>query len=289
MHHSTHPSRLLFRALAMGVIVLLALGCSPASTAVAPTAVPTSRPNINATLSGTNIAVSIISAIQPAFEAAQTGYHLDVTARSGAGSSSGPTIQGVADGKLDIAAISRPLSDEERTLKLEIAEFGQTATAIFTHPGVGVEKLTSDQVRAIFAGKVTDWSEVGGPKLPIVVFVRTEENGATTVMRKALLGKIEFAKHSQLVDKSDQLQVAVEGTPGGIGYSGWSGLLVQGTTVHPIALDGVGPTDPGYPIIQPLVLCYRPENKERVQPLIDWLRSEPGQAALHKIGVITAK
>jgi len=289
MYRFIQPSRLLATMATLMILLLVIVGCSAAPSAVAPTAAPESRPAVNVTLSGTSNTVSIISAIQPAFEADQPGYHLDVVARSGAGSSSAPTIQGVADGKLDIAAISRQLSDEESKLHLEIAEFGETATALFTHPDVGVKSLTADQVRAIFAGKVTNWAEVGGPKLPIVVFVRTEDNGATTAMRKGLFKELVFAKQSQLVDKSDQLQVAVEGTPGGIGYSGWSGLLVKGTTAHPVALDGIGPTDAGYPILQPLILCYRSDHKERIQPLIDWLHSEHGQAALHKIGVIIAK
>jgi phosphate transport system substrate-binding protein len=289
MYRPIQPSRLLAAMGTMMSLLLVIAGCSPSMSAAPPTAIPESRPAVNVTLSGTNITVSIISAVQPAFEADQPGYHLDVTARSGAGSSSAPTIQGVADGKLDIAAISRQLSDEESKLGLETAEFGKTATALFTHPDVGVKSLTADQVRAIFTGKVINWAEVGGPKLPIVVFVRAEDNGATTAMRKSLFKELVFAKQSQLVDKSDQLQVAVEGTPGGIGYSGWSGLLVKGTTAHSIALDGIGPTDAGYPILQPLVLCYRSDHKEQVQPLIDWFHSEHGQAALRKIGVIIAK
>ena len=289
MYRFIQPSRLLATMATLMILLLGAVGCSPSPSAMAPTAAPEAHPAVNVTISGTSSTVSIISAIQPAFETDQPGYHLDATARSGARSSSAPTIQGVADGKLDIAAINRQLNDEESKLRLETAEFGETATALFTHLDVGVKSLTVDQVRAIFTGKVTNWAEVGGPKLPIVVFVRSEENAVTAVMRKAIFGQTAFAKQSQLVDKSDQLQIAIEGTPGSIGYGGWSGLLVKGTTVHPVALNGVGPLDPAYPITQPFVLCYRPDHKERIQPLIDWLHSEHGQAALHKIGVIIAK
>lgn len=289
MYRSIHPSRFL-ATMATSVILLASIvGCSPSSSAVAPTAPPEAHPTVNLTLSGATVALTVISAVQPAFETTQPGYHLDVSIRSGAGSNAGATIQGVVDSKLDVAAISRPLTAEEKNPVLESAEFGEMGTAIFTHPGVGVASLTPEQVQGIFAGTLTNWAEVGGPKLPIVVFARSEENASTSVMRKIIFGKTAFAKQSQLVDKSEQLQVAVEGTPGAIGYGGWPGFLVKGTTVHPIALNGVGPLDPGYPVTQPLVLCYRGDNKERIQPLIDWLGSTAGQAALQKIGVVTAK
>src|SRR6185295_378825 len=169
------------------------------------------------------VALTVISAVQPAFEATQPGYHLDASIRSGTGSNSAPTIQGVVDSKLDIAVISRQLTAEEKSPVLESAAFGQMGTAIFTHPGVGVASLTQEQVQGIFAGTLTNWAEVGGPKLPIVLFARSEENASTTVMRKIIFGKTAFAKQSQLVDKSDQLQIAIEGTPGAIGYGGWPG------------------------------------------------------------------
>jgi phosphate transport system substrate-binding protein len=253
-----------------------------------PTAAPEAHPTINLTVSGATVSLGVISAIQPAFEAAQPGYHLDVLVRSGAGANSGPTVQGVADNKLDVAAISRSITDEEHALGVESTEVGKTSTAIIAHSGVDVKNLTPEQVRAIFAGTITNWSEVGGPKLPIVVFVRAEDSASTGAMRKTIFGKAAFAKQSQLIDKSDQLQVAIEGTPGGIAYAGWSGSLIKSTAIRPIALDGVGPTESGYPITQPLVLCYRSERKAQVQPLIDWLRSEAGMTALRKTGVIPA-
>jgi phosphate transport system substrate-binding protein len=289
MYRSIHPPRLLATMATLVILIPIIAACSAAPAAVAPTAVPEARPAVNLTLSGATVALTVMSAVQPAFETAQPGYHLDVSVRSGAGSNAGPTIQGVADRTIDIAAISRGLNDEEQKLGLESAEVGKMGTAVFTHPGVGVASLTLDQVRGIFTGKVTNWSEVGGPTLPIVVFARSEDNASTGVMRKEIFGDIAFAKQSQMVDKSDQLQVAVEGTPGGIGYGGWPGFLVKGTTLHAVALDGVGPLDSGYPVTQPLVLCYHPDNKDRVQPLIDWLGSEPGQAALQKFGVVKGK
>jgi phosphate transport system substrate-binding protein len=290
MHHSLHPSPLLRKgAVVWAALLLITVGCSSSLSAVPPTAVPEAQPVVNVTISGSSISMGIITAIQPAFEAAQSGTHLDVLVRSGAGTSAAPTIQGVADNKLDIAAVSRPTTPEEQALGVESAEVGRTSTAIITHAGIDIKNLTADQVRSIFNGTITNWSEVSGPKLPIVVFVRTEDNASTDAVRKGIFGKTAFVKQSQVIDKSDQLQVALEGTPGGIAYAGWTGKFIKSTGLHSIMLDGVGPTDASYPVSQPVVLCFRAEHKAEVQPLIDWLHTDAGKAALSKIGVIPAK
>jgi hypothetical protein len=58
--------------------------------------------------------------------------------------------------------------------------------------------------------------------------------------------------------------------------------------VRPIAVDGVVPGDPAYSIAVPLGIGYRAERASAVQPLIDWLLSEQGQAALQPLDVRTA-
>jgi phosphate transport system substrate-binding protein len=140
---------------------------------------------------------------------------------------------------------------------------------------------------AIFTGKIANWSEVGGPKLPITVFVRLEDNTSTVTMREVLFHDVPFVKGVQAIDKSTDLQTLIEQIPGSIAYGVWTGMVAGGANVRPVALEGVAPTDPAYPITQPLFLRYRSEAQERVQPLVDWLRSEQGKAALRQYDVIT--
>ena len=269
------------------MVLLTAVGCSSPSSTVAPAV--TSEPSAQFVLkmSGSTSAVSIMQAVQPAFEADKPGHHLELLAGSGSGSSSTPAVEGVAKKVLDVAVINRQLTDEEAAQGVEYTQFGSAAVAVFTHPDLGVTSLTKNQVAAIFSGKITNWSEVGGPNLPIVPFARSEDNSTTKSMRKAIFGATPFAKNSQLVDKSTDLQVSIEGTPGSIGYGVWPNLLVSKAKVHAIALDGVAPSQPSYTVVQPLGISYRSDAKARIQSLMDWLLSEQGKITLHKYEVIT--
>jgi ABC-type Fe3+ transport system substrate-binding protein len=82
------------------------------------------------------------------------------------------------------------------------------------------------------------------------------------------------------------MQTAVAGTPGGVGFGSWPSALATGANVRPIALNGVAPGDSTYPIITPVGIGYLARRQADVQPLIDWLLSEQGQAALQEFDVI---
>lgn len=66
----------------------------------------------------------------------------------------------------------------------------------------------------------------------------------------------------------------------------WPSALAAGTEVVGVALDGVAPDDSAYPMTSPVGIGYLADRQAGVQPLIDWLLSEEGQAALGEFGVI---
>lgn len=188
---------------------------------------------------------------------------------------------------LDVAAMSRSLKDAEQAQNLAYVEFGQAGLSIFAHPDVGVASLTDEQISDIFTGKVTSWSGVGGPDLPIVVFHRAEDTTSTESLRTGLLGDAPLREDSQMVDRSSELSAVVSGTPGGVSYALWPAVTMDGVRVQSIALDGVAPTESGYSMVQPLSLGYLRSHEAEIQPLIAWLRSKQGQAELRKLGIIT--
>jgi hypothetical protein len=66
-------------------------------------------------------------------------------------------------------------------------------------------------------------------------------------------------------------------------------VLADDADVKAIALDGVLPSDSAYPITGVVGVGYLSERQADVQPLLDWLLSEDGQAALQEFGVITSQ
>jgi phosphate transport system substrate-binding protein len=273
------------RLFAFAIIAMLLLtACSSVTaTEVEPTPV---GPQITLTVSGSGSVTAVLSAIQPMFEADTPGYRLRVLSGSGTGGG----VKGIIQGVLDVAAMARPPKDEEVAQNVEYVAFGQAGQAVITHPDVGVANLTVAQVKAIFSGEVTRWSEVGGPDRPIVLYVRDEGDSSTKALRSVVMGDTPFAETvARVLTSQGDMQIAVAGTPGSVGIATWPAALAAGADVQAVTIDGVAPGDSIYPMTSPLGIGYLADHQAEVQPLVDWLLSEQGRAALQAFDMITSQ
>ena len=106
-------------------------------------------------------------------------------------------------------------------------------------------------------------------------------------MRQFVFGDVPFAETAQMLTSQSDMQAAVSGTIGSAGYGSWTSAVAAGADVQPIALNGVAPGDVDYPITTSLGISYLSDRQADVQPLVDWLLSEGGRAALDKLDVIS--
>jgi phosphate transport system substrate-binding protein len=264
----------------MFVIIATALmGCG---TEPAPTAEPPAAPVIELQVSGSGTTTSILSRIKPAFETNAQNCSLNVLPGTGTGGG----VEGILQGTLDAAAMARPPKDDEASQGVEYIEFGQSGVALYTHPDVSVTNLTKAQVVAILLGEFTNWSQVGGPNLDIILYVRDEGDSSTKALRQVVLDDAAFPETAQVLTSQSDMQSAVAGTPGSIGFGSWPSAVAAGAAVQAVALDGVAPVDPAYPMVSPVGIGWLRDHQADVQPLIDWLLSEQGQMATGELGVI---
>jgi ABC-type phosphate transport system substrate-binding protein len=126
-------------------------------------------------ISGSGTTTPILSAVKPAFEADIPDYCLELLPGSGTGGG----VKGLTEGILDVAAMARPAKDEEAAQGVEYVEFGQSGVAVLVHPSVDVANLTRAQIVAIFSGEITNWSQVGGLDLNLMMYVRDEGESST--------------------------------------------------------------------------------------------------------------
>jgi phosphate transport system substrate-binding protein len=88
-------------------------------------------------------------------------------------------IRQLLAGKADLARVSRPLKDKERADGLVYTGVAETQVVFAVHPSVeGVQSLTVDQVNDIYAGRISNWKEIGGPDHGIFPLIR---DGGTTL------------------------------------------------------------------------------------------------------------
>ncbi|MFG6100721.1 PstS family phosphate ABC transporter substrate-binding protein [Leptothoe sp. EHU-05/26/07-4] len=125
---------------------------------------------------------SVNAAITNAFPDFQLRYTLPSTDAPG----SGTGIKMLLDGQLSFSESSRPLKEEEyqaaqqRGFSLEQIPAAIDGIALAVHPDLNLEKgLTIEQIQSIYTGAVANWSEVGGPDLPIKAYSRSPEAAGT--------------------------------------------------------------------------------------------------------------
>ncbi len=94
---------------------------------------------------------------------------------SPAGSSAG--IEAVSNGTADIASSSRGLNADEQDLDLTPIVIAHDGIAVIVNDDNPVDNLSTEQLRDIYAGKITNWKEVGGEDLKIQVINRDEASG----------------------------------------------------------------------------------------------------------------
>jgi phosphate transport system substrate-binding protein len=111
-----------------------------------------------------------------------------------------------------------------------------------------VENLTTQQIKAIYAGNTTNWSQVGGPNEPINVIVRTKPSGTRATFDKFVVNDTEQANDepagAQTADTTGELVTDISNSNGAIGYTGTSFVLnhAQSGKIFPICIDGFGAT-----------------------------------------------
>jgi phosphate transport system substrate-binding protein len=245
-------------------------------------ATPTIGARVTLKVSGSGTTSAILKGVGPAFEADVPGYTLQVLVGSGTGGG----VEGTVKGVLDVAAMARPPKEEEAAQGIEYVEFGHSGVALYTHSGVGVTDLTTAQALSILSGETTNWSQVGGPDLAIILYVRDEGDSSTKALREHIFGDAAFPESAKVLTSQADMQTAVAGTVGSVGMGSWPSALAEGADVRSIALDGVAPGDQSYPMVSPIGIGYLSARKADVQPLIDWLLSAQGQEALGEFDVI---
>ncbi len=125
----------------------------------------------------------------------------------------------------------------------------QVAVVIFAlaiNPDVkGVTNLSSSQILDIYTGKVSNWSQVGGPNLPIVAIERPASSGTRATFKNYILnGQVEkpASGKSLTVDSTGTVVQTIEQTSGAIGYITTGAASTEGSKLSVLNIDGVTPS-----------------------------------------------
>ena len=158
---------------------------------------------------------------------------------SGLGSSAG--IEAVSAGTADIASSSRGLNADEQDLGLTPIVIAHDGIAVIVNDDNPVDNLSTEQLRDIYAGKITNWKEVGGEDLRIQVINRDEASGTREAFRTIVMDGTPFDRRSAVLSGTGQVRDVVSRSRGAIGYIslGFVDSLNAKTSVKAVSVNHV--------------------------------------------------
>ncbi len=189
---------------------------------------------------------------------------------------------------------------EEAKAELESKPIGRDALVFIVNENNPVKSLTQQQLRDIYAGKITNWKDVGGQDLDIVAFQRGEDSGSQTLFKKLLI------QDGELMDPPTELAPAAMGelvdsiaaynnSANAIGFSVYYYIdqMYSQPGLRLLAVDDVTPSnntiaDESYPLCNEFYAVIHPDaaadSPERI--LYDWLDTDAGQDCIKKSGYV---
>jgi phosphate transport system substrate-binding protein len=172
-------------------------------------------------------------------EAAQSfqNQHTDVLlVVSGGGSHA--AIQELAGKQIDIAATDVPSGSSPEFVDHRIAVI---AFAIAVNPLSGVSTLTKKQLQDVLGGRVTNWKDLGGNDVPIVIVNRPPVSGVRALIGQRIMDGAAIAETGAVDESTVSTVDDLKASPGAIGYASFGGLRDSGLTL--LGIDGVAATD----------------------------------------------
>ena len=268
---------------------LTACGGSASSAAASSTAAGSTASSTAAALSG-NVAAggstsmkNVIAALTEGFAEVEPGVTVSYDPTG-----SGAGITGAADKTMDIGLSSRALKDDEKA-DVDGTTIALDGIAIIVNNASKVEDLTVDQLKQMFTGEITNWSEVGGDDGEIVLIGR-EAGSGTRDGFESIVDVKDSCKYAQELTATGAVISAVEANPLAIGYASLSAV---GDTVKMVTVGGVECSeetvkDGSYEVQRPFVFVTNKSVtlSEQAQAFFDFATSADAADLIRTAGAV---
>ena len=218
------------------------------------------------------------------------------------GGGRGVGFTALIDNNTDIAMASRSIKMEEKMKLMDSKRqykevmIAKDALAVIVNPGNAVSQLSRQQLEDIFTAKVTNWNEVGGADMKIIVYTRESSSGTYDFFKEHVMAKKNYAANALAKPATGDIVQSVSQTKGAIGYIG---LAYMNKSIKPLAVSFDGktyekPSFKGaktgtYPISRPLYYYYLASKEAAVKPFVDYVLSKEGQKTVDEVGYVSIK
>jgi phosphate transport system substrate-binding protein len=302
------------KAIALGLILLATAGIASivwylrnsnptteisSSTRLPHAPIDASLPNPKVlTIDGSTTMVGLIQRLRNAYGELNPNMPTTYGQPDGRPNGSNKGLEALLNRSVVLAATSRPLNPKEAEAGLQVVAIAHDSLAVVVGSANSFKGgLTLEQLRQIYQGKITNWSELGGANLPIHVINRANSSGTRDMFRRMVLLGQEFAPNSSdfiTWPRDETTDVIRTLGKDGIYYSTISQLERQ-EVVRIMPIDGFYPNEPDavrsgkYPISRNLYLAFPNPTSPAVKAFIDLTLSPQGQQTILQAGFMSMK
>lgn len=206
------------------------------------------------------------------------------------GSSAG--ITNAVNGVSEIGMSSRDLKEEEKA-SLQETVIAYDGIVVVTHPSNHVKNLTLAQVKDIFTGKITNWKEVGGDDLEIVVVSREDGSGSRDAFQEIVgYSSGELVRNSIIASGNGNIKTTVATNKHAVGFISFEYI---DESINTVSINGVEATAENvlrqkYSLSRPFLFVHKEENlSDEGKKFIDFILSSEGQKIVRETGAIPVK
>jgi len=175
---------------------------------------------------------------------------------------------------------------------------GTEAFVFFVHKDNPIDNLTTEQIKGIYSGEITNWKQVGGKNEKIAAFQRNEGSGSQSMLQRFMGDTPIMDAPTEL--RNDMMSGIIEkvsdyrSKSNSIGFSFryYVEGIIQNPDIKMLSVDGVAPTaenirNGSYPIVTPMyAVTYEENTNENVDLLLEWILSEEGQYIIEETGYV---
>ncbi|HEX7631822.1 MAG TPA: phosphate ABC transporter substrate-binding protein [Lacunisphaera sp.] len=239
------------------------------------------------------LGAKLVPMLAEEYKARNAGVTFEIAAE---GSTTG--IAAIIDSTAQIGMSSRRAKPTE--MSAGTAKGITLKPTVVAYDGIGVivsasnplATLTKRQVEQIFAGDITDWSQVGGSPGKISVYTRNTSSGTYADFKELAMKKRDYAGSSQKMAGNEQIAAEVAKNPNGIGYVGLAYLTDPG--IKTVSIEGSLPTEASviartYPYARPTFYYTNGEPVGEAAKFVEFTLSDEGQKIVRKVGFVPVR
>ncbi len=208
----------------------------------------------------------------------ETGIEIDLYICS-----SDAAVNRMMNGFDDVASSVKRLSHTSIDYGYTEIIFARAPMVVITNVSSEIDDLTTDNLREIFSGSITNWKEVGGPDKDIIIVIPSDNTGAFKNFSMLALKRLDI-KYDYMTFRSSSVVDLVRYIPWSISFIS-KGINTQDKAIKTIRIDGATPEDNNYPFYQDFSFITKGKPKGATKKLIDFFLSEKANQYFENSGI----